>query len=64
MTEDVIERYEIFNTKVCPYELVFGDFNYQQILPRYYNWLKDDNGDENDIPGNLVDDVLPDNKVV
>ena len=64
MTEDVIERYEIFNTKVCPYELVFGDFNDQQILPGYYNWLNDDNGDENDIPGNLVDDVLPDNKEV
>ena len=29
MTEDVIELYENFNTKGCPEDLIFGDFNNQ-----------------------------------
>ena len=31
ITEDVIERYETFNTKDCPENLIFGEFNDQPI---------------------------------
>ena len=31
MTEDVIDQYETFNTKGCPEDLIFGDFNDQPI---------------------------------
>ena len=30
-TEDVISRYDTFNTKGCPDELIFGNFNDQPI---------------------------------
>ena len=61
MTEDAIEYYDTFNTKGCPYELIFGDFNDQSIPSDYYNLLNDDNDDGNNIPVNLFDDVLLDN---
>ena len=64
MDEDVIEYYNTFNTKGCPDKLIVGNFNDQPIPSNYYNFLNDDNDDENNIPGNLVDDALPDNKVV
>ena len=43
MTVDVIERYDTFNTKGCPDDPIFGDFNDQPIpstysgLPNYYD---------------------------
>ena len=50
MTEGVIERYNTFNTKGCPEDLIFGDFNYQPI-PSTYSDLKnyyDDDGTQID----------------
>ena len=49
MTEDVIERYDVFNTKGCPEDLTFGDFN-DQTMPSTYSDLKNDyDGDGNQI---------------
>ena len=59
----MIELYDTFNTKGCPDELIFGDFNDQPISSDYYNFLNNDNDDENNIPGTLVEDDLPGNKV-
>ena len=64
MTEDYIERYDTFNTKVCPDKLIIGDFNYQPIPSNYYSFINDDNDDGNNIPGTAVGDALPDNKGV
>ena len=61
MTEDVIEWYAIFNTKGCPNELIFGNFHDQAIPPKYYDFLNDDDGYDNNIPENTIDNVLPDN---
>ena len=41
MTEDVIERYDTFNTKGCPEDLIFGDFN-DQSIPFAYSDLTND----------------------
>ena len=41
MTEDFIEQYNTFNTKVCPEDLVFGDFNDQPIPSTYYDLTND-----------------------
>ena len=61
MPEDVTERYDTYNTKVCQDELIFENFNDQPILSNYYNFLNDDNDDRNNITGNTIDDVLPEN---
>ena len=45
MTEDVIERYDTINTKGCPEDLNFGDFNDQPIPSTYSdltNYYDDD----------------------
>ena len=55
----MIERYDNFNTKGSPYELLFGDFYYQPIPPDYYDLLNDDDDDINNTPGTPVDDVSP-----
>ena len=59
ITEDVIERYNNFNTKSCPKELIFGEIN-NQTIPSIYsdfiNYYDDD--------GNLIDSKLADNKGV
>ena len=59
MTEDVIERYNTFNTKGCPGDLIFGDFNdqpipstYSDITNDYYNY------------GTQIDTSLTDNEEV
>ena len=39
MTEDVIEQYNTFNTKGCPEDLTFGNFN-DQPIPFTYSDLK------------------------
>ena len=41
MTEDVIERYDNFNTKGCPEDLFFGDFNNQPIPFTYSDLIND-----------------------
>ena len=60
----MIERYDNFNTKGSPYELLFGDFYYQPIPPDYYDFLDDNDGYDNNIPGTPVDNVFPDKTVV
>ena len=35
MNEDVIERYDTFNTKGYPEDLIFGDFHDQPISSTY-----------------------------
>ena len=64
MTEDVIEWYDTFNTNECPYEFIFGDFNYQPITYNYYNDLNDDYGNGKNISGTPTDNVFTDNKGV
>ena len=59
MTEDVIERYDMFNTKGCPEELIFGEFKYQPI-PSTYSDLTNDY----DYDGTQIDAALTDNKGV
>ena len=59
MTEEVIERYDTFNTKGCPEELIFGDFNYQPI-PSTYSDLTNDY----DYNGTQIDAALTDKKGV
>ena len=61
MTEDLIEHYDTFNTKVCPDELMFGDFNDQSIPSDYYNFLNNYDDDGNNIPGTPIDVALPEN---
>ena len=60
----MIECYDNFNVKGCPDEPLFGDFYDQLISPDYYDFLSDDNCDNNDIPGTPVEYVLLDNKGV
>ena len=66
MTDDVIEQYDTFNTKVFPHKIIFGDLNYQSIPYKYYNLLNDDNDDDsvNNIPRTPVYDELLDNEGV
>ena len=59
MTEDVIERYDTFNTKGCPEDLIFGDFNDKPIPPTYSDLTND--YDENITQ---IDAALTDNKGV
>ena len=58
MTGNAIEHYETFSTKGCPDELVFVYFQNQPIPSDYYNFLNDDDEDDNNITGITVDDVL------
>ena len=68
MTEDVIKRYVTFNTKGCPEDLIFGDFN-DQLIPSIYSDLTNDYDDDGtkiyaslmDSKG-LGDAVVPNNK--
>ena len=64
MNTDKIERYGIFNTKGCPDELIFGDFNEQPIPSNYFNLLNDDDDNDTNFPGNIVNNELPENKEV
>ena len=63
-TEDVIERYDIFNTKGCLDKQCFGNLNDQPIPSNYYNILNDEGDDSNNIPDTPIDDALPDNEGV
>ena len=60
MTEDVIEHYDTFNTKVCSDKLIFGDFNDQPIPPDYYDFLNDNGYNDNNTPITPVGGVSPD----
>ena len=57
MTEDAIERYDTFNTKGCPEDLIFGDFN-DQLIPSTYSDLINDY----DNNGTQIDAALTDNE--
>ena len=59
MTQGAFERYNHFNTKGCPEELVYGSFNNQPIPSTYYDSIND--CDDNGTP---IDAALADNKVV
>ena len=59
MTEDVIERYDTFNTKVFPEDLIFGDFN-DQPIPSTYSDLTNNYDDD----GTQIEAALTDNEVV
>ena len=39
MTEDVIEWYDNFNTKGCPEDRIFGNFNNQPIPSTYSDFI-------------------------
>ena len=41
MTEDAIEKYNNFNTKGCPEDLVFGYFNNKPIPSNYSDIIND-----------------------
>ena len=53
MTEDVIEQYDTFNTKGCPEDLIFGDFN-DQPIPSTYSDITNDYDDD----GTQIDAAL------
>ena len=59
MTEDVIERYDTFNTKVCPEDLILGDFN-DQPIPSTYSDITNDYDDN----GTQIDAAPSDNEGV
>ena len=59
MTEYFIERYDNFNTKGCPRDLIFGYFN-DQPIPSIYSYLTNDYDDD----GNQIYAALSDNKGV
>ena len=64
MTEGVIERYETFNTKGCPDEIILVNLNDQPIPSKYYNILNDDDDNGNNIPGTPVENSLTENEWV
>ena len=55
MNEDGLERYDMFNTKVCTEDLVFGDFNDQPIPPTYSDLTNDYDDDGTQIYAALKD---------
>ena len=59
MNEDVIERYDTFNTKGCLEDLIFGDFD-DQPIPSTYSDLTNDYDDD----GTQIDAAIMDNEVV
>ena len=59
MTEDAIERYNTFNTKGFPEDLILVILNDQPIPSIYYDLINDYDDD-----GTQIDDSLKDNKLV
>ena len=57
INEDVIEQYDTFNTRDCPEDLIFDDFN-DQPVPSTYSDLTNDYDDD----GTQIDADLTDNK--
>ena len=58
----MIERYDTFDTKECPDELTFSDFNDYTIPSDYYNLLNDDDDDGNNTAVTPIDYSLLGNK--
>ena len=54
MTKDVIERYNNFNTKGCPEDRIFGDFNNQPIPFTYSDITNDYDDNYTPIKASLV----------
>ena len=59
MMEDVIEQQKTFNTKGCPEDLIFGDFDNQPIPFTFSDFIN-----YYDIYGTPFDSSLPDNEGV
>ena len=55
MTEDFIKQYDTFNTKGCPEDLIFGDFNDQPIPSTYSDLTNDYDDDGTQINAFLTD---------
>ena len=55
MNEDVIEQYDTFNTKCCPEDLIFCDFNNQPIPSTYFDLKNHYNDDVTTIDAALAD---------
>ena len=64
LTDYAIKLYDNFNTKGCPDEILFDDFYDHLTPPDYYDFLNDNDENDNNNPGTSVDDVLPENKGV
>ena len=64
MTEDVIERYDTFNTKGFTEDLIFGDFNDQHILFTYSDLTNDPEDDGTQIDADLTDNEGVEDAVV
>ena len=64
MTEDVIERYDTFNTKGCPEDLIFGDFNDQPIPSNYSDLTNYYDYDVTQIDASLTDNEGVEDAVV
>ena len=58
MAEYLIEHYDTFNTKGCPYGPFFGNLTDQLIPPHYYNILNVDDDDVNNTPGTPIENCL------
>ena len=57
MTKDFLERYDNFNTKGCPEDLIFCGFNNRPIPSTHYDLTN-----EYDDYGTPIDSALADNK--
>ena len=64
MNEGVVERYDNFNTKGCPEDLIFGDFNNQPIPSTYSDFTNDYDKDGTQIVAALTDNEGVEDSVV
>ena len=64
MTEDVVESYDTFNTKLFPEDLIFGDFNDQPIPPTYSDITNDYDKNGTQIYSDLTDNEVVEDAVV
>ena len=55
MTDDFIEQYDTFNTKGCPEDLIFGEFNDQPIPYTYFDITNDYDNNVTQINAALTD---------
>ena len=64
MTEDVMEQYDTFNTKGCPEDLIFGDFNDQTIPSTYSDITNYYYNDGTQIDASVTDNIGVEDAVV
>ena len=64
ITEYVIEQYDTFNTKDCPEDLIFGDFNNKPIPSIYSDLTNDYDGNGTQIDASLTDNEGVEDAVV